>query len=475
MEISSVQNLCIHLISAAFQRCRVSEDLCRLSVGLKCCAAHDPSNVLITISDTGIGSCLEELQDLKFSREFVEAKKWDGVLSVKTTNICDDEIHHYHLNLKESISTRRLIRLPSNPKNGVKFSGTEVYLSSSECIDVLLAEFICFFQKILILKIPNVAVELVLKQEDVPGSQHENILLVSECNPLSLSTSFVDRLKSGFKDYVLKSGNSLQRKCESCLPSWEQQKVGGGVACCSESHKSPGLVMEVVIIISELSGARCPCFRACSAKTEVLYFNDFSPCSINQSSLNVLTTIDWKSYGLVLGRVVDQGGNVMLEWENLPPRSHIDMVIHCYHKQLLQFSQKTQPDGKLLKKAIKLALEDLKEKNAGMLLSAHTLKIRSYAPDLARTIAGLILTSNDTEFQEECFSLLGLPYQDNEGELLEECIKEKIISVIEMNDRKPERRKEIAHYLFEDDCLQEPSFDDDGYDKGEHLFSSLDY
>lgn len=66
----------------------------------------------------------------------------------------------------------------------------------------------------------NVAVELVLKQEDVPGSQHENILLVSECNPLSLSTSFVDRLKSGFKDYVLKSGNSLQRKCESCLPSW---------------------------------------------------------------------------------------------------------------------------------------------------------------------------------------------------------------------------------------------------------------
>lgn len=47
----------------------------------------------------------------------------------------------------------------------------------------------------------------------------------------------------------------------------------------------------------------------------------------------MLTTIDWKSYGLVLGRVVDQGGNVMLEWENLPPRSHIDMVIHCYHKQ----------------------------------------------------------------------------------------------------------------------------------------------
>ncbi|XP_031277041.1 type 2 DNA topoisomerase 6 subunit B-like isoform X2 [Pistacia vera] len=482
MEVSSVQNLCIHLISAAFQRCRVSEDLCRLSVVLKCCSAHDP----LTVGITSIGSCLEEFQHLNFSREFVDAKKWDGLISVRTTNKCDDEIHHYHLNLKESISNRRLIPLPSNPKNGAKFSGTEVHLSSSESIDVLLAEFNCFFLKMLVLKTPNVAIELVVERGDVPGSKHENVLLANECNPLSFSTSNIDRLKSGFEDYVLRSGNSLLRKYESCFPTSpnsislslrEQLKVGSGVACCSESHKSPSLLMEVVIIISELSETISPCFRACSAKTEVLYFEDFSPCSIYQSSLSALTTIDWKSYGLVLRRAVDQGGNVMLEWENLPPHIHIYMVLHCYHKQFKWplLRQKTQPDRKLVKRAIKLALEDLKEKNAGMLLSAHTLKIRSYAPDLARTIAGLILTSNDSEFQQECYSLLGLQSQDNEGEFVQDCIKEKIISVIETNDRKPQRSKEIAPCLFEDHCLQEPNFDDEEYDEGEHIFSSLDY
>lgn len=66
---------------------------------------------------------------------------------------------------------------------------------------------------------------------------------------------------------------------------------------------------------------------------QVLYFEDFSPCSIHQSSLSALTTIDWKSYGLVLGRAVYQGSNVMLEWENLPPHNHIYMVLHRYHKQ----------------------------------------------------------------------------------------------------------------------------------------------
>ena len=34
-----------------------------------------------------------------------------------------------------------------------------------------------------------------------------------------------------------------------------------------------------------------------------------------------------------------------------------------------------KPDQKLVKKAVKLALNDLKEKNAGVFLSAHALKV----------------------------------------------------------------------------------------------------
>ncbi|KAG4109314.1 hypothetical protein ERO13_1Z049443v2 [Gossypium hirsutum] len=37
--------------------------------------------------------------------------------------ISDNKIYHYHLNLGGSVSTRRLTRLPSIPKNDAKFRG----------------------------------------------------------------------------------------------------------------------------------------------------------------------------------------------------------------------------------------------------------------------------------------------------------------------------------------------------------------
>ncbi|KAH7570294.1 hypothetical protein JRO89_XS05G0082500 [Xanthoceras sorbifolium] len=402
MDISSVQKLCIHLISVAFQRCRVSEDLCRLSVVLRCSSAPDPSIVRISISDTGTGSSLEEFQDLKFGREVIDAKKWDGLLSVRTTSISDDEIYHYHLNLRENISARRLTRLPSNSKS-----------------DVFLAEFNCYFHKMLILKIPNVAIELVVERGDVPGSRYEDVFQANECNPLPFSASNVERLKSGLEDYILKHGNTLHRKCDSCFPSWEHLKVGNAVACCTETQRNSGMLMEVV-----------------------LYFKDFTPCLINQTCLTALTTVDWKSYGLALERVEDQGGCAILEWENLPP-----------HFTLPLLRQKTQPNQNLIKKAVKLALDDLKEKHAGVLLSAHAVKICSYAPDLARSIAGLILSSNDSEFQGECLTLLGLQSQHTDGETVEGCIKEKIISIIEMNDRKSQKSKEDPLLQFKNQAL----------------------
>lgn len=66
---------------------------------------------------------------------------------------------------------------------------------------------------------------------------------------------------------------------------------------------------------------------------QVLHFKDFSPCSVSQASLNALTSIDWSSYGLTLGSVVDQVDHALIEWESLPPHLRIDMVLHCYHKQ----------------------------------------------------------------------------------------------------------------------------------------------
>ncbi|KHG02287.1 Putative L-type lectin-domain containing receptor kinase V.2 -like protein [Gossypium arboreum] len=327
MDISSVQKLCIHLISSAVQRCRLSEDLCRLSVVLK----SSPPIIRVSISDTGTGSCLEEFQDLKCNREGIGTEKWDGLLSIKTTSISDNKIYHYHLNLRGSVSARRLTRLPSIPKNDAKFSGTEVCLSISETIDALLNDIKHYFLQMLILKIPSVAAELVIERGDASGLRCQNVFLPNECSPLNFSSSNVERLKSGLEEYVLKHRNSLNNKCDSCFCSREKLKISSGVARSMESHRSPGLIVEAVIAISEHSESLC--FRSSGNKTEVLHFKDFSPSSVSIASLNALTSIDWRSYGLTLVSAVDQVDHALIEWESLPPYLHIDMVIHCYHKQ----------------------------------------------------------------------------------------------------------------------------------------------
>ncbi|XP_050205669.1 type 2 DNA topoisomerase 6 subunit B-like isoform X2 [Mercurialis annua] len=469
---SPVTELCLDLILAAFQRCRVSEDICRLSIILKASLSppSDSPIIRISISDTGIGSNLEEFQNLKCAKQAIDTQHWDGLLSFITTSTCDSEVYRYALNLRESVGNGRLTRLPSNPKNGAKFSGSEVCLSVSESLDALVPAINHFFRK-------NVAVDLVVENEDIPGSRFENVFLANESNPLPFSAPNYERLKSGLEDYVIKHGHRLNQNCNPCFLIRENLKAGIGMACSLESERSSGLIAEVVIIISEC-GPTCPYYSQCSSKTEILYFEDFRPCSIPDQFVNALSGIDWKSYGLSLGNVDDQEGN-FLEWENLPPGTHISIVLHCYRKQP-SVRRKSQADRSLIKRSVKLALDDLKEKYSGTLLSRHAVKIRSYAPDLAKSIAGLILTSNDSDFQEECFSLLGLQTKEIKEETVENCIKEKIISVINTNDRKSRKSTEMAAApsLFEDDCSWNSNFHDKEYEEGDdesdNLFDYLD-
>ncbi|XP_058772297.1 type 2 DNA topoisomerase 6 subunit B-like [Vicia villosa] len=455
MEFSSVQKLCLHLISSAYQRCRLSEQICRLSVGLTCSSSSDHS-LKISISDTGIGSSLEEFQEMRVSFTNV-ADNWDGMLSIKTTGISDSEIHNYQINLKERGSSR-ITKLPPNTKNGAKFSGSEVCFSSFVNPDLLLAEIHNLLEKMLILNIPNVAIQLVAEDSNVPESRYEKVFLANTCEQLPISTSSLEHLKLGLEDYVLKHGNNSSDHCNSCFTSWEELKVGSGVACSTENGLHAELMMEVVLAISNISTQNTTCFREYGDKTEVLYFKDFSPSTMSQSSMKALKSIDWKRYGLHLGRIVEQDGIALLEWENLPTHTHIDIVLHSYLKQYptLDKSFRSQIDRSLVKRAIKFSLDDLKAKHSGDFLSSRALQICNYAPDLAQTIAGLILSSSDLNFQRECFSLLGFQSKDVGTEIMENSIKEKIVSVIEMNDKDPDKSKEIAPFLFEEeDHIQE--------------------
>ncbi|KAL1828743.1 hypothetical protein ACET3Z_007155 [Daucus carota] len=453
MEASSIHELCRYFMYLAIQRCRLLDDLCRLSVSLKSSPLSDPPFVRISISDTGVGSCLEEFLNIKISQDLFLDETWDGVISVATTNISDDKIYHHNLNLKGDLSMQRLTQSPPASKNGAKFSGTEISLSTLETVDDLLAQIIRYLQKrvlvfyiahllllshfsyfilvlqMRILMIPKLAIEIGIDHGDPSGSRYEDIIQAIQCVSLS-SDSNIEYLKSGLEDYVLKHNHRLHNICHSCFPDREHLKVGTGVACCSKSGRNAGQVLEAVIIISQLSKSTSPsCIPVCCGKTEVLYYKDFSPCLISRPSLNALTSIDWKSYGLTLRSYSDENSDALLEWENLPLGFHIDIVLHHYQKQYPSASDINQ--------------------------------IRSYAPDLARTLAGLILSSNDSNFQGECLSLLGLQPQKIKSEAVENCIKERLLSVIDLNDRKPQRNQEATPYLFDDRFYKEHNCLDD--------------
>ncbi|KAK3041798.1 hypothetical protein RJ639_000314 [Escallonia herrerae] len=388
MDASSVYKLCRHLlhcpqfIYCAIQRCRKSDELCRLSVALKSSPLSDPQIVQISISDTGVGSCLEEFQDLMYAPDPALGGKWGSKLYF-----------------------------------GI---GTEVSLSTSEIVDNLLAEFTRFLQK-------KVAIELMFDCGDLPHSRFGNVILANDCTSFSPASN-IEHLKSGLEDYIFKHGNSLDNICRSCFSTNLNSsnysfslpvasgclKVRSGVACCTESKKSADQVMEAVIIVSESSDSTI-CYT-------FMYVYFLTQCTVM-----------------------------------LPPEK-----------------QKAGLGRSLVKKAIKLALNDLKEKNAGVLLSAHALKICSYAPDLAKTISGLILSSNDSNFQGECISLLGLQGQNFEKETVENYVKERIISVIELNDRKPQRSREAAPSLFEDGYFQEPDFLYVAFEEGEEAIDFLE-
>ncbi|KAL6498121.1 hypothetical protein OROGR_028518 [Orobanche gracilis] len=619
MEVNSVEQLCTFLISCAFQRCRILDDLCRLSVSVKpappllrisdlyWCTDYeddvpqmcdfekktifedalrisDCKNVFTklslssTVSDTGVGSTLEEFQVLKYENDPIWASKWglneflmndqccsqlindfvlfmlpyravllpfcsdvgltsciliaDGFLFIATTNtafymepravaqvvhspfkmvnqmgsrstisptssiinqirfllskgIPDKEIHHLKLDLKEVVSSRRLMRLTSTTKNGAKFSGTEVSLSVYEEGDGVVTMLSLFIQKMLILKSPKIAVELTVESGGNINSQPENIVWENPCRSLPMHAENIDYLKLALEDYVSRHGNRLAEACHSCFSSGKNLKVGTGIACSKGNQQSGRQVMEVVIIISEITiPQQSSHFRLYGRTTEVLYYKDFLPCSISQSSLDALTSIDWKKYGLVLKSVGEQDGVTLLEWENLPPSSHIDIVLHRYHKQYpriywkrfvttLLSPENNQIDRLLTRKAVKLALTELKEKNAGVLLSERAVKICRYAPDLAKSISGLILSSHDLKFQAECLSLLGLQSQEIEKNMIENCIKDKITSVIASNDRNSWGSREVST-LFSDDSQHASYGPDEECEEGEEAFNYLD-
>ncbi|XP_072982689.1 type 2 DNA topoisomerase 6 subunit B-like isoform X2 [Typha latifolia] len=466
MEYSCLRKVFQTLIYWSIQRCRISGSLCRLSVSVKRIRDSNPPLMQISISDTGVGSSLVEFEELDTALIPLSNAKWDGMLLITTTGVHDKDICHYQLNIREAVSSRtRFTRLPPTYKTCGIFSGTEVCFSTpeEENIDDFMVWVVGFFHKILVLKDPDIVVELSVEQIGNLKSKNDLSQEINDIH-LPLMLSSVDHLASGLKEYALKHGNSPDKECQTCYESREHLKVGKGVAS-NTGNMNTGKIVEAVIVIAAVASHPC-CWMANCSTAQVLHFQDFTPCTMSLSSLNALSSINWQNYGLSLKeKHVDADGNIVLEWEMMTLFARMDIAIHCYHRSAKYTRQRSTPDRNLVKKAVKVALDDLKANNIGLFLSSHSIKIRENAPELSRAIAGLILSSNDSEFQDECAALLGLPSVNSGTEgLIESCIHEKIVGIIELNDKKPKEDRNSAPCLFECENLYE---EDAPFEEGE--------
>ncbi|PNT75561.1 hypothetical protein BRADI_1g34717v3 [Brachypodium distachyon] len=321
------------LIYWAVQRCRMSESPCRLTVSLKSPSElAGPSPLRVSVSDTGVGSKLEEFLELDALARETPAEKWDGTLLITTTGINDKAIYHYQFNLQEDISSSaRFSKLATTYKNYTTFSGTEVCLCLSNEAD--LGEFILwlvdFVRKILVLKAANLAIELAIEQPSSAGSRNVCLPCDSDDAHISITTSSIERLVSGLKDYALSHGNTCE-KCDACCMNRDRLKIGTGTAKNVGRRKSKGLLVEAVIVVAP-TASDLSCWMVNCSSTQVLHFEDFVPSPISQSSFSVLMSMDWQSYGFKLkGGFMDDEGNAVLQWDNLT-FARVDIAVHTYH------------------------------------------------------------------------------------------------------------------------------------------------
>uniref|UniRef100_A0A0E0LFH1 Uncharacterized protein n=1 Tax=Oryza punctata TaxID=4537 RepID=A0A0E0LFH1_ORYPU len=380
-------------------------------------AQYASASASSSLSDTGVGSKLEEFLGLDALARETPVEKWDGTLLITTTGINDKAIYRYQFNLQEGTSSST--------------NGTEVCLclSTEADVDDLILWLVGFVRK-------NLVCELFVEQRGSAGSGDVRLSQDSDDVHLSITTSSIDRLVSGLKDYALLHGNTSDR-CEACYMNRDRLKIGTGAAKYVDKRKAKGQLVEVVIMIAPTS-SDLSCWMTNCSSTQVLHFEDFIPCPISQSSLSVLMSIDWQSYGFKFkGGFMDDDGNAELQWDNM-----------TFSPTAVDEWESSQSERHLVRKALKSALFGLKADHAEDFLSCHGQKIREYVPDLAESIGGLILSSNDQEFQDECIALLGLGSdQDLTEGSVRSCIGENMNRIIEMNDTKNVEHN--APYLFE--------------------------
>lgn len=77
------------------------------------------------------------------------------------------------------------------------------------------------------------------------------------------------------------------------------------------------------------------------------------------------------------------------------------------------------------------------------------------------------------DFQGDCLSVLGFQPQEAEREAVEDYIQRKIVTVIGMNESKPQKDQEAAPFLFFEGGSETSHYEDEEIE-GEYYSTSLE-
>ncbi|XP_059066290.1 type 2 DNA topoisomerase 6 subunit B-like [Cryptomeria japonica] len=307
----------------------------------------------------------------------------------------------------------------------------------------------------------SIALDLCLEPFDNSETCCENIFMWNEGILLPKSMSKIDRLAKGTVDYRINNMQKLDNQVQGPLAFRECFKVGRGSVYSLEANTKMEIVFEVVLVLEIAKDTNKSCSTESTIKAKALYFEEYFPNSVTVSMVQALKSVDWKNYGLHMkGIEVDNFGDASIEWEGLQTIVNLDIVLHRYKREYppenmidsvqvfrhlffykcLKRRKKAFSELVIVKNALGKALNELKENNPELFLSQRACKMKTYAPDLSRSISGLIMSSNDMNFKEECAHIVGVSLEDLCQEKLLSCINKKILDVINITDRNPTKR-----------------------------------
>ncbi|GJP77117.1 hypothetical protein CLOP_g7556 [Closterium sp. NIES-67] len=161
----------------------------------------------------------------------------------------------------------------------------------------------------------------------------------------------------------------------------------------------------------------------------VKVFKDWSPLLDGTSVIMALSESKlWNSFGISIADAAIHNFFGVLHAGKSFMEKHLSIFLHLHNEHISCVKPENVPQRvlpKLVKDAVAAALRQLKTQLPGDFSSVHQAKVGNCLPDLATSLATIVMDSSNQHFQEECSKILGVQDVNN----VETAILQRLSSI----------------------------------------------